>query len=98
MSETAEVAVKGVTIDEQITQALKKMPFTEIVIKNLAGKYLPLTVKGVDDKEGYSTVSRALSEMVKVRTSIEATRKVLKADSLKYGRAMDAEAARLTEL
>lgn len=88
----------GVTIDEQIGQALKRMPVTDAMIKALGVKYLPLRTKGADDKEGYEAVHSALMAVVKVRTSIEASRKILKADALKFGRAVDGEAERLTNL
>lgn len=88
----------GVTIDEQIGQALKRMPVTDAKIKALEKEYLPLKTHGVDDKESYNAVYAALSTVIKVRTSIEASRKILKADALKFGKAVDTEANRLTEM
>lgn len=48
--------------------------------------------------EGYERVHRAIMLLVPMRTAIEKRRKVLKADSLEYGRRVDAEAKRLTGL
>lgn len=88
----------GVSIDEQIGQALKRMPVTDAKIKALTAEYQALKTNGVDDKESYNAVYSALSTVIKVRTSIEASRKILKADALKFGKAVDTEANRLTEM
>ncbi len=88
----------GISIDEQIGQALKKMPVSEVTIRALGEEYLPLKTNGIDDKESYQAVYAAHATMVKIRTSVESARKSLKADALKFGRAVDAEAERLTDL
>ena len=88
----------GITIEEQIGQALKKMPYTEATIAKLKSEYMTLKTNGVDDKAAYEAVHAALMTMVKVRTSIELSRKALKADALTFGRAVDTEAERLTKL
>ena len=45
----------------------------------------------------YSAVSKGITKVRTLRTRIEATRKQLKADSLAWGRKVDAEAKRITE-
>jgi hypothetical protein len=57
-----------------------------------------LTIAGIDDKENYKLAKNVLAGVKKWRTSIEAKRKKLKAVALEYGRKVDGEAKRLTEL
>ena len=45
--------------------------------KKLAKKYAKLTVKDKDDKDGYSKVKEAYSELVKIRTTTDKDRKNL---------------------
>ena len=97
MTELAKQDV-GITIEEQIGQALKKMPYTEATIAELKSKYMSLKTNGIEDKAAYEAVHAALMTMVKVRTSIETSRKLLKEDALTFGRAVDAEAKKLTGL
>lgn len=97
MTELAKQNV-GITIEEQIGQALKKMPYTEATIAELKSKYMGLKTNGIDDKAAYEAVHAALMTMVKVRTSIETARKRLKEDALTFGRAVDTEAKKLTGL
>lgn len=52
----------------------------------------------VKTAEGYERVHKAAMQLVPMRTAIEKRRKVLKAESLAYGRMVDAEAHRLTGL
>ena len=96
MTEVATQA--GITIEEQIEQALKRMPYTETVIAGLKTEYMGLRTNGIEDTAAYEAVHAALMTMVKVRTGIELTRKQLKADALKFGKAVDAEATRLAGL
>lgn len=65
-------------------------------IDQMSEKYLALRVAGIDDKEGLITVKAALKDVSKVRIAIEKTRKALKEESLQIGKAIDAEAKRLT--
>lgn len=57
-----------------------------------------ITITGVDDKANYKTASAALTKVKKYRTGIEAKRKELKEPFLEAGKAIDAEAKRLTAL
>lgn len=68
---------------------------TNNAIVELQKKYTDLKAS---DKEGYKTVTKALSEVRTLRTSVEKKRKEYKADSLEYGRKIDAEAERVTNL
>lgn len=86
------------TIDTIIADAIKAYDMVEAAVSQYKEQFLPLKINGIEDKEGYAEVSQALRLMVSKRTKIEAKRKELKEDSLKYGRAIDAEAKRLTAL
>ena len=89
---------QGITIEEQIGQALKKMPYTEATIAKLKGEYMTLKTNGIDDKAAYEAVHAALMVMVKVRTSLEATRKILNEGAQVYVKAINADTKRLTIL
>lgn len=57
-----------------------------------------INIAGVEDKANYKTASAALTKVKKYRTGIEAKRKELKEPFLEAGKAIDAEAKRLTAL
>jgi len=67
-------------------------------IKAAVGQVAELTISGVDDKEGFERVKRARLDLKKVRCDIEKRRKELKADSVEFGRRVDAAAKELTAL
>lgn len=75
-----------------------KYPIAEAVIAELAEEFLPLSVDGVDDKEGFDKVHDARMIVKGHRVDVEKTRKALKADALAWGKAVDGEAKRLTAL
>jgi hypothetical protein len=83
------------------SDALEKAPkfsLTEHAIAGMAEEYMPLVCKGLEDTIGYSNVRSARIVVKRHRCDIEKTRKMLKADALKYGRTVDGEAKRLTAL
>ena len=86
------------TFDETIKKELKK--FDEVVpaIEELKKEFLPLKIASIEDKEGYNLVSKSLRFVIGKRTAIEDKRKELKADSLAFGRAVDAKAKEITEM
>lgn len=84
--------------DLMIIEELKKYPVSQKIIDDLREKCMGLTISGIDDKVGYATVHTARMEIKNNRVAVEKTRKLLKEDSLKFGRAVDAEAKRLTDL
>lgn len=86
------------TIDEVIKRELTKFNQTDAAIAEINESALALSINGIDDKDGYSRVSESLKFVVRKRNEIEAKRKELKEDSLKYQRAVDGEAKRLTAL
>lgn len=83
---------------EMITAALKEYSITDAAIAKLNTEYMALTVKGVNDKDGYAIVSAARKDIKSRRVEVEKTRKKLKEDALEYGRAVDKEAKRITAM
>lgn len=81
-----------------IETELKKYNITDAAIAKLSKENLSLAVNGVDDKEGYKIVKNARIGIKTKRVEIEKKRKDLKADSLKFGKAVDSEAKRITSL
>lgn len=76
----------------------EKQTTPELFIADVQAYCSKLSIVGINDKEGYKTTTAALSKVKKIRTSIEAKRKELKAVSIEYGKAVDGEAKRLTAL
>ena len=87
-----------ITTDEMITKALTQFSVNDAMIAQAKAEYLPLIVSGVNDDAGYKVVHAARMKVVKARTGVEATRKELKAGAIKYNKAIDEEAKRLTGL
>ena len=90
--------IKIPTFDELVKTELKKFDDVVPKIEELKAELLPLVIQDLEDTEGYKAVSDALRFVVKKRTSIEDKRKELKADSLAYGKAVDARAREITQM
>lgn len=84
------------TFEIIIEREIAKYDLPAAAIKQLEQEFMPLCVRSLDDEEGYAQVKEALRFMVSKRNEVEDKRKELKADSLKFGRAVDEEAKRLT--
>ena len=86
------------TFDQLIDRELSK--YDEVVpkIEEIKAELMPLKIESIDDKEGYEKVSKAIKFVVSKRTAVEQKRKELKADSLAYGRAVDARAKEITDM
>src|SRR3990167_3384021 len=82
----------------EIEQELKKFDIAEAVISQWSKDYMMLTVAGLDDKDGYKAVKEAKLTVKGKRVEVEKKRKELKEDSLRFGRAIDTEAKRITSL
>jgi len=67
---------------------------TDESVKQLAKKYK--NVPDASTEDGMELIKEGLRELVPLRTGVEKARKLLKADSLEYGRKVDAEAKRIT--
>ena len=85
---------------EKLILVLEKESFnlSDQAIAKLDGDYSCLTINGVEDKDGFRTVSAARKVIKNYRVSIEKRRKELTADALHFQRAINAEAKRITEL
>ena len=84
--------------NEYIDKELTKFNVADAAISQMSTEYMPLEINGVEDIKGFKIVHTALMAVKKKRVAVEKTRKELKADSLKFGRAVDAEAKRITAL
>lgn len=81
-----------------IDNELKKFNLTDAAIDDLKSKYMPLTINGIVDKEGYKVVNEARKVVKKYRIDIDKRRKELNADALEYQRRINGEARRITAL
>jgi len=86
------------SFDQLIKRELTKFDVVIPAVAELSKEFLPLKITSIDDVEGYTEVSKALRFIVSKRTAVEDKRKELKADSLAYGRAVDARAKEITEM
>lgn len=82
----------------EITTELAKYSPTDEAIATLAGQYMQLSIRDVNDTVGYKAVHTARAVVKDYRILVERVRKELKADALEYGRKVDAEAKRITAL
>lgn len=85
------------TADELIQSELKKFNVSDVHIIKLKEQCLILKVSGVDDAEGYKKVYDSHQLIKTTISDIEKKRKELKDVALKYGRAVDSEAKRITD-
>lgn len=81
-----------------ITTELQKFNLTDAAIAEIKQQYMPLVINGIEDKEGYKLVKEARILVKTKRVEVEKKRKELKEESLKFGRAVDTEAKRITAL
>ena len=84
-------------VDAAIDHAVSEIAKTDAAIEQVREDYLALVVTSPQDQSGYQSAETALKKMVRIRTSVEKTRKALKADSVRYGKAVDGEAKRIRE-
>lgn len=86
------------TFEELITTELKK--YDEILpkVQELKDLFMNLEIKSIDDKDGYAKVKEGLKYMITKRNEIESKRKELKADSLKFGKAVDDRAKEIQDM
>jgi chromosome segregation ATPase len=89
--------MSSVVIPDVSTELSKFTP-TEATIAKMREEFMPLTINGVEDKAGFEACHAARMIVKSRRIDIERLRKELKADALKFGQTVDAEAKRLTAL
>lgn len=81
-----------------IETELKKFSITDEAIHQLKTKYSSLAINGNEDKQGYLVVKEARLDIKSKRVDVEKKRKELTTDALKFQKAINAEASRITEL
>ena len=79
-------------------QELQKYQLTDAMISEAKDQFLKLTIAGVDDSAGLKAVHSARMKIKNWRIDVEKARKAEKSRILEYGRALDSEAKRLTDL
>lgn len=84
--------------EESLSKELSKYNIADAAIAELSAKYMGIKVSNPQDIENYKLARVARVEIKNRRVEVEKTRKELKADSLEYGRKVDAEAKRITAL
>lgn len=83
-------------LQEHDNSPLITYSITDAKLAELRQKYAE--VPDATTPEGYALVKAGLSELVPLRTGVDKKRKELKAESLEWGRKVDAEAKRITEV
>lgn len=81
-----------------IEKELKKYNITDALIVKLSEECMDLKVEHPEDKESYAIVRKARIDIKGKRVEIEKKRKELKVNSIKFGKAVDTEAKRITAL
>jgi hypothetical protein len=84
------------TFDQLVSTELTKFDVVVPKVAELSAEFMPLKITSIEDKDSYNEVSKALRFIVSKRTAVEEKRKELKADSLAFGRAVDARAKEIT--
>ncbi|KKL46063.1 hypothetical protein LCGC14_2349400, partial [marine sediment metagenome] len=84
--------------DSFIATELKKYNITDKYIASLSEHAMTLKVKDVNDNAGCKIIHQARMKIKVTRIEVEDKRKEFKAESLRFGRAVDGEAKRITAL
>ena len=101
MQNQADGQIQGGTAlkkESFIESELKKYNIADATIEAMSKSYMVLTVHNPNDRKGYAVVHEARMEVKGKRVDVEKKRKDLKADAVKFGRAIDGEAKRITAL
>lgn len=88
---SAQLEAQEITMADLITYSV-----TDAALAELHSKYIGLKVLDAEDEEGYALCKDARKVVRDTRLGVEERRKELKAESLSFGRAVDAEAKRIT--
>ncbi|VVC75952.1 hypothetical protein AQUSIP_12530 [Aquicella siphonis] len=90
--------INEISTDDYINKQLQSFNLTDSALSELAKKYMPLAINGIEDKAGYKAVKAARLDIKNYRVSVEKRRKELTSDALRYKQAIDGEARRITSL
>ena len=80
------------------TKAIVEYDITNAAIAQMESIYMGLTITDLEDKDEFKAVHDARMVVKGHRVSVEKKRKELKKDALEWGRKVDGEAKRITEL
>lgn len=83
---------------EGIQREVAKLDTNMVAIAELKEKYKGLTIKDVNDKEGYKAMKAAKADIRSKRTKVEAKRKEINADFIAYQRGVNEKAKEYTGL
>lgn len=83
-------------MNNYISTELQKFNITDTALAEMKEKYIPMVIPTIEHKAEYLAVKDARAIVKSKRIEVEKKRKELKEDSLKFGRAIDAEAKRIT--
>lgn len=84
--------MKNQIVKISIDNPAKEYKSTMEQLYEVRDEFSSLEIKGVDDKEGYSKVKKAISFSTKILTTLESIRKQMKSQVLVVGREIDKEA------
>ncbi len=90
----------GMTTNLEVVQGkvFDVIGVADAVIAQMAEKYLPLKIKGIDDKAGYQAVHEARMVVKNTRVKVEKHGKEMREDAVKYQKAVIAEEKRIVAL
>lgn len=86
------------TFEGLVQAELSKYDSVIPAVEELKAQFMGLAIQDINDKENYDKVKEAIKFMIAKRTAVEEKRKELKADSLAFGRAVDARAKEIVSL
>lgn len=83
---------------ETITKDLARFNITDAVISEKASQYMPLTIRGIDDKPGLDAVHRARMDIKGLRVAVQKTGKALREEANTYLKVVLTEEKRIISL
>ena len=83
---------------ETIGKELQKFNVTDAAIAELSTRYMGLTIKDIEDKEGYKKVHEARMDVKGRRVSVQKTGEELRADAVKFQKTVIDEQKRIIGL
>jgi hypothetical protein len=89
------VTTKVIKLDRSDVAEISQV---EVSIVAMRDQYMPLTINGIEDRDGFDRVYEARQDVKGKRIAVEKTRKRLKADVIEFGRLVDGEAKRITDM
>lgn len=84
--------------NELINREIKKFNVSDAAIAELADRYLPMTIKDLNDKDGYQAIKAGRQVIKGLRVDVDKRRKELTADAVALQRGINKEAGRITDL